>query len=442
MFFGFATTRRILADWKMMTTLQRTLMLLAILLPGSNAVATDESAVADAAEATAAGVPPLVKLWESQAMLNISRDHVAHFVNDEDVIFVQSSAGVVTAINAETGREMWTALVGRSDEVSMPATSNANIVMIVAGPTLYALDKFTGKELFSFRLPSLPSAGPVITEDSFLIPLSDKSVVACSLKTLAYLERYNKLPPAISQAVAWRFAAGEDIERIPVAGSSRVGFVTDTGNIFVLDIGGVQAGRAKFQFLMKSKPTTSLTLVNREEEYLLSAAANNRLYCIGMNTSGRMQWTYPLGQTVSEPITVIGQDVFLIGNEGTLIALGLKSGLPIQTVDEKPLELTNVSMLLSVTPKALYVYDSSGRLVTINRKTGQAIGKVHFPELPVPVRNNVTDRIYLSSPSGRIVCFKEAGIEFPIYHQNPQRSPIMPDVAGPAPAAAADAANN
>ena len=188
--------------------------------------------------------------------------------------------------------------------------------MIVAGPTLYALDKFTGTELFSYRLPSQPSAGPVITDSSFFIPLSDHTFCACSLKTLLYLERYNKLPPAIAQAIAWRFATGEVIKRIPVAGASRVGFVTEVGNIHVMDIGGVQAGRSKFQFLMKSPSTSPLTLVSREEEYLLTAAANNRLYCIGMNTSGRMLWTFPLGQRVSEPITVVGQDVYIVGDEG------------------------------------------------------------------------------------------------------------------------------
>ena len=429
----------------MMTTLQRTLMLLAILVPGSIGMATDEPVaveepVAGEAKRAAVEVPPLVKLWEAHAVMNVSRDHVAHIVNDEDVIFVQSSAGVVTAINAESGREMWTALVGRSDEVAMPATSNASIVMIVAGPTLYALDKFTGTELFSYRLPSQPSAGPVITDSSFFIPLSDHTFCACSLKTLLYLERYNKLPPAIAQAIAWRFATGEVIKRIPVAGASRVGFVTEVGNIHVMDIGGVQAGRSKFQFLMKSPSTSPLTLVSREEEYLLTAAANNRLYCIGMNTSGRMLWTFPLGQRVSEPITVVGQDVYIVGDEGQLLGLGLKSGLPTQTVDEKPFELNDVTKLVSISDKALYIYDSAERLVTVNRKTGQAVAKNHYPDLRVPVRNSVTDRVYLSSSSGHIVCFKEEGIEFPIYHQNPQRSPIMPEVAEPAPPVAAEGA--
>ena len=151
-------TRMILADGTIMTTLQHILALLGILISGTAGMAADEPS-ADAPVADEAAVPPLVQLWEAQAVLNVERDKVAHIVNDEDVVFVQSTAGIITALNAETGREMWTAQVGRTDEVAMPATSNASIVMIVVGPALYALDKFSGKELFSYRLPSQPSAG-------------------------------------------------------------------------------------------------------------------------------------------------------------------------------------------------------------------------------------------------------------------------------------------
>ena len=424
-----------------MTTLQSILALLGILLSSTAGMAADEPPT-DAPVADALVIPPLVKLWEAQAVLNVERDKVAHIVNDEYVVFVKSTAGIVTALNAETGREMWTAQVGRTDEVAMPATSNSSIVMVVAGPALYALDKFSGKELFSYRLPSQPSAGPVITEGSFLIPLSDESLSACALNTLEYLERFNTLPPGIGRAIAWRFATGQVIKRQPVAGSSRVAFVTERGDVFVVDISGVQAGRLKFQFLMQSPATAPLTLVTRDQEYLLAAAANSRLFCIGMNTNGRMQWTYPLGQRVSEPITVIGQSVYIVGDEGEFLGLGLQSGLPLQTVNGEPFAVADVKILVSVTEKAVYVIDSSGQLVTVNRKTGKVATKDHYPDLTLPIRNSVTDRLYLCSTSGRVVCMKESGIDFPVYHQNPKRSPIMPEVAKPAPAVpAADGEN-
>ena len=433
--------RVVFADETMVTKQQRIFVLLAILSSGTAGMATDEAdAVNPAAEAPGVdvvAVPPLIKLWEAQAILNVKRDKVAYIENDEDVVIVQSTGGIVTTLNAETGRQMWTVQVGRTDEVAMPASSNAAIVMIVAGPTLYALDKFSGKELFSYRLPSHPSAGPVITEGSFFIPLSDNSLATCSLKTLQHLERYQTLPPGVPQAIAWRYVTGEGIRHVPVAGSNRVAVVSDRGNIYAVDISGIHAGKLQFEFLMQSPTTAPLTLVNREQEYLLAAAANHRLFCIDMNKNGKMLWTYPLGHRVSEPITVIGDDVYIVGDEGELMGLGLKSGLPIETVDQRQFAFTDVKMLVSVTNKAVYVIDSAGRLVTVNRRTGKVAAESHYPGLDVPLHNSVTDRVYLSSTSGRVVCMKESDIDFPIYHQNPERSPIMPEVAKPAAAGAA-----
>ena len=93
-------------------------------------------------------------------------------------------------------------------------------------------------------------------------------------------------------------------------------------------------------------------------------------------------------------------------------------------------------MLVSVTNRAVYVIDSAGRLVTVNRKTGNIVAQTMYSDLSVPIRNSLTDRVYLSTTSGRVVCLKESGIDFPIYHQNPQRKPIMPEVAKPAATAA------
>lgn len=79
-----------------MTTLQRILALLGILLSSTAGMAADEPPT-DAPVADALVIPPLVKLWKPQAVLNVERDKVAHIVNDEDVVFVQSTAGIVTA---------------------------------------------------------------------------------------------------------------------------------------------------------------------------------------------------------------------------------------------------------------------------------------------------------------------------------------------------------
>ena len=50
-------------------------------------------------------------------------------------------------------------------------------------------------------------------------------------------------------------------------------------------------------------------------------------------------------------------------------------------------------------------------------------------DLSVRIQNDRTDRIYLGTESGLIVCLRERGQEFPKFHMYPERSPILPEMA-------------
>jgi hypothetical protein len=43
--------------------------------------------------------------------------------------------------------------------------------------------------------------------------------------------------------------------------------------------------------------------------------------------------------------------------------------------------------------------------------------------------NELTDRIYLATSRGLVICLRENGQEFPIYHRYPERQPILPEFA-------------
>ena len=71
----------------------------------------------------------------------------------------------------------------------------------------------------------------------------------------------------------------------------------------MVDIGGVQAGKSKFQFLMQSPTTAPLTLVIRDHEYLLAAAANKDL-SICILEKGAQVGAHILSGAVLEPISL------------------------------------------------------------------------------------------------------------------------------------------
>lgn len=288
-------------------------------------------------------VPRLKLLWEAQAVINKGRDKVAHIALDEEVIFVQTSAGIVTALNAESGRRFWSAQVGRNDEVAMKATTDSQMVAVVVGPVIHAFDKFSGQKLFAFRLDNAASGAPLITRREIavgnrvdvirhiFVPTSDQSVVAYDVEQLQYLGTHGTLKPGVIRALDWRFATAQNIRFAPIAGQERLAFATDVGNIYVMDMTGIAKGNTRFEFLMNSATTAPLTLVTRDDnEYLLAACENNRLFCISLKTDGNMVWTIPMSHSVTHPISVVGEDVFVVSSNRDLLRFNLRTGQPVK----------------------------------------------------------------------------------------------------------------
>ena len=619
-----------------MASLLRTTAFLAVLgstplLIAQDAAAPAEAPVAapattpeDAEATTIVSVPSLKQLWEAQAVLNVNRDKVAFFSNDEDVVYVQSVTGNVTALNAESGRAFWSVQVGQSDEVGLAAASDSQTVVIVAGPSIYGYEKFTGRKLFGYHLPDQPTGGPVLVNGSILVPVGKGSLCSYRLQDLNYLGRMNALPRGVPKALDWRYTSGELITVAPVAGRDRVAIATEVGNIHAVSLIEGEKGKAKFQFLMQSRATAPLTLVTRDDkEYLLSMSADNRLFCIELQTNGVMKWTVQLSRPVAQPVIAIGQDVFVLSEDGALAKFSLATGRPaavssgvtamvsesvstterlpafgavievraadtlafspfmvtnrstgqsVKTVafdlsnprlnlsfaanelngpmirvvgdsgeqtgvkaftlseDQKiltitfddfapdetlqfhaelehsqmpswrvtanellgvnveayilptpvagsirtassgdaipprkiigrfsdvsqPWEVHGVKSLAAVSKHAVYFVDREDRLVGVNRQTSQLLTSLAIPDYSLHLSNNLTDRVYLSTSTGRVACFSEARIElgtvpiptpgglawlviprsevaadFATFHQNPGRRPIMPDV--------------
>lgn len=383
-----------------MTHLLRTTAMLAILGTLTSVHAQDEAVPADAAPIalpvatedegrTVFKVPTLSKVWEAQAVMNVDRDKVSHIGNDEDAVFVQSSAGVVTIFHSESGLEFWSAQVGRNDEVAMKATSDSQMIAVIVGPVIHGFDKFSGQKLFGFRLPQQPTGTPLLTRRevmvgnrvdvtrSIFVPVADGSLLAYDVETLQYIGQHGALKRGVGRAIDWRFGCGEHIRYAPVAGQERVAFSTDLGNIHVVDMTGVAKGKSRFQFLMNSATTAPLTVVTRDdEEYLLAACDNNRLFCIALRTNGEMKWTIPMSRPISQPISVVGQDVFVVTQDGELLKFGLETGLPVTTS-------TGVRAIVSQTEGVAGKLPAYGAVVEL-----QAAGNLSFQ--PIRVANRST----------------------------------------------------
>ncbi|MCA9057423.1 MAG: PQQ-binding-like beta-propeller repeat protein, partial [Planctomycetaceae bacterium] len=391
----------------------------------------------------------LEQRWVSQATLNVRRDHVNWISNDEDIIFVQSSGGVLTALNAENGRKLWARQLGRADEFVYAPVSDTQLVLITSGPVLYAFDKFTGDEKFEYRLPMQPSAPPALVHDDSAvatgadngplgsaavrdrycyIPMSDGSLYAYNLANLEYLKRFGKLPPLAERAFSWRFLTASPIRFAPVVGNENIAFGTDQGSLHGLSARSVVPGTTNFELITNHPIATPLTFVERlEGEYCVFATDAGRIFCLMLSDNGRQVWARALARPISGKMIAVDDDLFVATQGDGLHVISLSQGAP-RISDSGAWINSDARAVRAITGGFVYAVDSSNRLLQIDRETGTTLKHLDLHEYSMGIQNEVTDRLYFVTSSGRVLCLGVQGEDFATYHQNPERRPIMPEV--------------
>jgi hypothetical protein len=68
-------------------------------------------------------------------------------------------------------------------------------------------------------------------------------------------------------------------------------------------------------------------------------------------------------------------------------------------------------------------------VLLLDQKDGHQIGAFSMRLFPIRVANDRTDRMYFASNHGLVVCVREREREFPLFHKNPEKKPVEPEVA-------------
>ena len=259
--------------------------------------------------------------WTNQTMMDVGRDGVRFVTNDEANVYVQSTSGMMSCFHAENGRKLWNAQVGRTDEPGMMAVSNSQTLLVIAGPMAYAFNKFNGIPLFEFRLPTQPSAAPGLNEGAFYIPLSGGSIYAYSLSVLEYRTKYGKLPDDVITPHMWRFICAEEVTHPPVVGERAISFATESKSLFSVETSGIARGRTRCQLLLNRSATADLAVAgNKGGSSVVMLTGENRIFSVDMMT-GNTEWTYPMGRKMNQIPVIIGNHVYVVAVDGTMVKI-------------------------------------------------------------------------------------------------------------------------
>ena len=356
----------------------------------------------------------LERAWWSQATVNPKRDKVKYMVLDEENVYLQGTGGTVTAFDAESGRRLWSVQLSNRDEPIFPGVSNDKHFLTVGGLTLYCLERFSGKVLWELTLPVMPSVGPSVDDQHIYVGALDGSIYSFDIRKIDELSRLRLLPTWSYQAIRWRYRTSKEITTKAYSTGRSVNFASRDGSLYAVS---ALDPDLNWQFETSAPITAPLAATN---DSLIVASEDYFVYCLNRD-NGLVRWEFASGNPIRKAPIVIEDDLYIMPDRGGLFNLVVRTGA-------EKWERPGISDLLGATKSRLFGSDVTGNVVLLQRSTGRPLGTLPLRPFSVRLQNDRTDRLFLATPSGLVVCLREQGSEFAHFHKYPERAPIVPDV--------------
>lgn len=321
-------------------------------------------------------------------------------------LFVFDTNGVVHAMNAQTGRELWTVSFrvrgdGASSVFGGGASFDSGKVFVTTGfGQVAALDAETGKELWKVK-PAGPMRGsPTVAFNAVYAMTQDNQLIALNTENGAVLWTvsastgqsgvFGVAAPAVGagtvvagfstgELVAYRYENGRTLWSDALARTSlstSVGVLTDIDADPIIDRGRVfalgQGGRMAAYELTSGQRVWELNLAGISTpaiagEWIFTLTDDGKLLCIARG-SGKARWVTQLARFKNEkkkssPILWTGpvlanSRLWIANSEGYVFSVSAADGTVAPfTKLGKPVTLAPV-----VADRTLYVLDDGGRI--------------------------------------------------------------------------------
>jgi len=362
--------------------------------------------------------------WWNQATMDPSRDRIRYFTTDEEISYVQSRSGLVTAFDNSNGRKLWARQLGTPDKASQPAISNEDVVIVAAGVWLHAVERRTGNLAWEIPVPGVPSASPTVDDRQVYQGTLDGTIYAFDLRKLTQYHKEDLLPRWTVKTQTWQYKTGSEITVPSIAKGVVLNVACRDGSLY-----GLSASERQLRFQFETDAPISAPMAY-SGGYLFLASQDFNVYCINAD-NGVIRWEYVSGLPIYKQAHVIGSQVFLLPENGGLYCLGTEDGRE-QWWNPNATDFIGASLSL------LYASDEQGNVLIIRRDDGATVASLPLRAFDVRVANDKTDRLFLANSSGLVICLREINRRFPIYLQNPERQPVLPELT-PEGAPAADA---
>jgi outer membrane protein assembly factor BamB len=302
-------------------------------------------------------------------------------------------------------------------------------VATVNGSSLFLLNRLTGEPIWDRLLGMNPAPSLAMNASFVLVPGAGGQMEAYRLPTAEDDHRVT---------VPWVYQAGGRVTAAPAIGGSTVSWGTEDGRLFVADLsdptmlyqfqaGGSLWGQARFLPPDRWVLTSSDGYVTALDE-----------------RTGAIRWDFSTGSDIDQSPLALADATYAVTRQNELFCISSEDGFERWITP-------GIEQVLACGKDRLYARGVGGTIVAIDRETGERIASLPAAGYQLGMSNYLTDRIYLMSDSGSLLCLREQTSPSPIIHvplptppaARTERTPAGTSPAGApatsAPPAAADA---
>jgi outer membrane protein assembly factor BamB len=231
-------------------------------------------------------------------------------------------------------------------------------------------------------------------------------VVVSELYRVAELS--NRSKPASPLSLRWTYVAGFRMNQPPLITSERLLAISTEREI-------VATPKLMNQELMSFRtdsPISATASKLGDVAYLPTSDAS--LYALHA-ISGRILWRFGADGSLTQKPAVTFNDVFVVSTLGNLYRVDRDQGLSVWRDGlGRDLPIQGISSFVSTNDRFVYAMDKRENLIVADRDRGQILGQIDLSGFTVAMRNDQTDRIYLASQDGKIICMHDLALSAPI----------------------------
>ncbi len=348
---------------------------------------------------------------------------------DQEMVYMVAvtNDGHIHAMDAETGDLLWSTSVGRSDRPTRPAGLNDDFVAVINDDSLYVLRLSDGTTFNSRKLVGADANASLPVGPWVYVPGMSGTLFAY------HIQDKDKIPV--------RFVSGGSSTDIPVVSLDRKFIAWNCEPKFMNLIKCDDKMPVPWNRFLGSENVRTHALP--VQSGFVIATSDGAVVRLGLPTEANpsirndaVLWRANSG--VFEPSTPIAANdkVYVWSISSGVVALDGNDGSILWSVSSP-----KVKQVLAVSKKSVYCKSNDDRLVMLDVNTGEVQAKLN-KTIPDGIANRINDRIYITTPTGQIVCLHEEGASLPTSHQVYSAKPAGPAKTPPATQPSADGNEN